>query len=655
MNTRMMLRLLVLLACLGLAAAAPAAEQRFTGVDRVVAVGDVHGDYHDLVDVLQRAGLLSEQVTWSGGRTHLVLMGDLVDRGSNSRRVLDLAMRLQQEAAGAGGRVHVLLGNHEVMWLTADTEYTSDEDFAAFSGLESGSDRQAARSRFARLPGAAGKSASELDDEFEAAFPAGYFGWRKAVAPTGEYGRWLMQRPAVVVINGTAFVHGGISDAWAGRSAEDMDATIHRDLEELLDAWYGLADAGVVSPDYPLLSAAKGVERAEESGALREQSSQVRGEAKRLTAALHSPLFEPDSPLWYRGDADCQSLLEAPVLERALAGLGAHRLVVGHTPVPGGRVTERMGGKLVMIDTGMTDQQHGRPSALLLANDSALAIYPDSSGQAALARESQRAPGGAPMDARALEDFLANAPVVASEDVGTGVTKPRRMTLERDGVRLRAIFKAESAGAPRGRALEARRLINTSDQWTYDVAAYRLDRMLGLGMVPVTVKRTINGREGALQYWVEGGINELTRRKKGTVADPRCPLDPQYKLMDLFDRLIYNTDRTLENIFYGPDWNLVLIDHTRAFRTHDGVPPGVPDVSLAQVPALAARLRELDRGKLNAELGDLLDRVQISALLERRDEMLAEYAAGGGNLGGPSLSAASVSDSLDGGSSRHDR
>jgi len=655
MNTKFLLRSSLVLLCLVLAAAAPAAEQRFSDVDRVIAVGDVHGDYHDLVDVLQRAGVLSEQVAWSGGRTRLVLVGDLVDRGPDSRRVLDLAMRLQQEAADAGGQVHVLLGNHEVMWLTADTEYTSRLDFASFADLETDADRRAARERFARLPGAAGKSAGELDEAFDAAFPPGYFGWRKAVTPTGQYGRWLMERPAVVVIDGTAFVHGGISPAYADKSAGDMNQLVHGELEELLDAWYGLSDAGVVSADYPLLSAAKGLQRAEESGALREQPARMRGQAKRLTAALHSPLFEPDSPLWYRGDADCPSLLEEPTLQRALAGLGAERLVVGHTPVPGGQVTERMGGKLVMVDTGMTDHEHGRPSALLMDGDSMRAVYADADGPVSLARETQRAPGGAPMSAPELEDFLANAAVVESEEVGTGVTKPRRLTLERDGMRLRAIFKSEAAGSPRGRALEARRLINTSDQWAYDVAAYRVDRLLGLGMVPVTVKRTIDGREGALQYWVEGGVNELVRREKGIEPEPACPLDPQYKLMDLFDRLIYNTDRTLENIFYGPDWNLVLIDHTRAFRTRDGVPPGVPDVGLAQAPALAARLRGLDRGKLNSELGDLLDRVQISALLQRRDEMLEDYALYGGGNSGSSLSAAGSGDLLNDGNRRHDR
>src|SRR5580765_7638710 len=93
--------------------AAPSCQ--LTGVDRVVAVGDVHGAYDRYVEILRTTGLLDDRLRWTGGRTHLVQLGDVVDRGPDSLKALDLLERLEKDASRAGGAVHALLGNHEVM------------------------------------------------------------------------------------------------------------------------------------------------------------------------------------------------------------------------------------------------------------------------------------------------------------------------------------------------------------------------------------------------------------------------------------------------------------------------------------------------------------------------------------------------------------
>src|SRR5262245_36606216 len=90
----------------------------FEGVERIVAVGDIHGAFNALVDILRTAGIIDQRQRWTGGRAHLAQLGDVVDRGPDSRKVLDLYRRLEREAASAGGRVHFLLGNHEVLRLT---------------------------------------------------------------------------------------------------------------------------------------------------------------------------------------------------------------------------------------------------------------------------------------------------------------------------------------------------------------------------------------------------------------------------------------------------------------------------------------------------------------------------------------------------------
>ena len=102
-------------------------------VDRVVAVGDIHGDYEQFVKVLASAGLIDGNGNWTGGKTHLVQTGDILDRGPDSRAVMDLLIKLQQQAAQAGGGVHCLIGNHEAMNVYGDRRYVSPGEYAAFS------------------------------------------------------------------------------------------------------------------------------------------------------------------------------------------------------------------------------------------------------------------------------------------------------------------------------------------------------------------------------------------------------------------------------------------------------------------------------------------------------------------------------------------
>ncbi|PYV37660.1 MAG: protein-tyrosine-phosphatase, partial [Acidobacteria bacterium] len=99
---------------------------------RVVAIGDVHGDYEQFVAVLRSAKLIDSEESWSGGKTHLVQTGDVLDRGPDSRKVMDLLMKLEKEARRAGGWVHCLIGNHEAMNIYGDLRYVSPGEFAAF-------------------------------------------------------------------------------------------------------------------------------------------------------------------------------------------------------------------------------------------------------------------------------------------------------------------------------------------------------------------------------------------------------------------------------------------------------------------------------------------------------------------------------------------
>ena len=123
-------------------------QWRWSGVERVVVIPDIHGAYPAFTQLLQSSGIVDNSLNWIGGTAHLVSMGDMLDRGAESRRVMDLLMRLQEQALAQGGRVHVLAGNHETMNLVGDLRYVSAGEFSAFSGTESAQLRSQAYQQF---------------------------------------------------------------------------------------------------------------------------------------------------------------------------------------------------------------------------------------------------------------------------------------------------------------------------------------------------------------------------------------------------------------------------------------------------------------------------------------------------------------------------
>jgi len=165
---------------------------RWPAAERVVAVGDLHGDFGATERVLALAGLTKDG-HWSGGKTILVQVGDVLDRGDGERAILELLERLEGEARRAGGDVIAMNGNHELMNAAGDFRYVTPGGFEAFRGADEGRDAPLAAS----LPDAQRARAA-------------------AFAPGGSYARRLARHPTVAVVGDTVFVHGGLPPAWAG-------------------------------------------------------------------------------------------------------------------------------------------------------------------------------------------------------------------------------------------------------------------------------------------------------------------------------------------------------------------------------------------------------------------------------------------------------
>ena len=596
--------------CLGLLAVstiARAETYRYKGVERLVAVGDAHGAYDRFSRLLLETGVVDEHLQWSGGKTHFVDLGDFVDRGPGSRKIMDLLLRLQTQAEQSGGRVHVLLGNHELMNLTGDLRYVSDQEYLSYTDLEDADERRAAREYFDSLPEDA-RSRS-----FDEAYPPGYFGHRRAFSASGKYGKWLRSLPFLVVINATAFTHGGLPRLVTELGLAGANQALSRDLASYESTWTQIRqDIGLVLPttfrQRPRLA--------------RSSSLPVVDTFKEL---YWGPLFSPEGPLWAREDSICLPVTVEQELDAALARLGADTLVVGHTVTFNNKISTRLGGRVIMLDTGMLASSYtgGKASALVMEKGGKSATYlGQGSGHEILPVPRQVGPRPGQMSDDELEDFLSNAEIVKIETLGSGITRPKRVTLERGGVRLRGIFKDVSYNEKR----MGNTVVEFADHWYNEVAAYRLDRLLDLQVVPVTVEREIEGRRGSLQFWVEGLINWRTVAEQGLEPGDWCAMEPQYQLLKVFDALIYNLDRTQENLtFEKSDWILVLIDHSRAFAGKPRILQKNQSDYLLVTPAMARRLQGLDQEQLETVMSPFLSQGQIRGLLARRDILLRDY------------------------------
>jgi len=221
------------------------AQVEWKAIERVVAFADVHGAYDELVALLVSQGIIDGDLRWTGGRTHLVSLGDLLDRGDDSRKVMDLLMRLQQEAAASGGRVHVVVGNHEAMNVLGDLRYVTRGEYASYLPDEDPAERAARQAEW--LTWNPGRTAAE----FEQRFPPGYFGHRRLLGPEGRYGRWILAQPVTIVVNDSVFLHGGPSSMLVGRSVADIDRSYAAAIENYVTAESAARAAGLVRFEDP--------------------------------------------------------------------------------------------------------------------------------------------------------------------------------------------------------------------------------------------------------------------------------------------------------------------------------------------------------------------------------------------------------------------
>lgn len=246
-------------------------QHTWSGIERIVAVGDVHGDHGQFLKTLFAAKVIDKDARWIAGRTHLVQTGDLFDRGPDSRKAMDLLMKLEGEAKKAGGHVHCLAGNHEEMILRGDWRYVHPGEVQAF-----------------------GDNAK----------------YRAAVGPGGVYGKWIRKHNGVIKINNVLFLHGGLGGPYATMSLDALNEGIRRGL-------------------------ATGTGMARDS----------------------------NGPLWHRALAKGDDASVSEQVKPIFKTHAVRHVVLGHTV--SGRIIPKAGGKVILIDVGMS-KAYGGPAGCLV-------------------------------------------------------------------------------------------------------------------------------------------------------------------------------------------------------------------------------------------------------------------------------------------------
>jgi hypothetical protein len=654
---------------------------------RILAIGDIHGEYEGLVSILREIGLVDQENHWIGGNATLVQTGDFVDRGAGVRQVMDLLMRLQMEAPAQGGRVVVLLGNHEAMNLIHDFQDATPEIFATFAGEnseqlleETWGDWVQSITRLARSRGSEKPSLTkERKERWMKEHPPGFVEYLQAMSTDGHYGKWLLGLPVMAKIGDTLFMHAGIGPDYAQMSVEEVNELHRSEFETFVDNRTAMVEKGIIPSYFNLYEINQALVYQVTNPPL-EKYQDAKDQKLIVRAAedlnqLQEILLQ-NGPLWYRGYSmlpDQELLDHLEVLEDTY---GVRRFVVAHSPMETGSIHQRLSGRVFLIDTGMLNSYyHGRASALEVEDGQISAVYenerrvlvesPDhavpasaatkdtAAGQRFMAVPAVYRSGGSgrmlpaayppagddkakmpprvwrnpdlePLPFATAEEaqaFLSSAKVLSQEDIPKGVTKPKKILLEKDGVRAHAKFGSVHTSGQREKLADGTVEMYFLDSFKADMATYELSRLLGLDNVPPAVVRNIDGEDGIMQLWIENLTSYEDWIGEGnTGTPPSLYFRRQVRDMRVFDLLIRNIDRHQGNIMWDPDNNLWLIDQTRSLAGDKKLRN--PDKFDGCSRTLYDAIKKLDDQTITDVVTPYLSKMEIKALLKRRELLL---------------------------------
>lgn len=238
------------------------------------------------------------------------------------------------------------------------------------------------------------------------------------------------------------------------------------------------------------------------------------------------------------------------------------------------------------------------------------------------------APASAPeLSLEQMKEFLKTARVIRTRSTTKGITAPKRVTLSNGTITHDAVFQAiderqmvANLRGKRGATTE----LNFVDSYKYNIAAYNLSALLGLDhMMPVYVERRWNGQIGSISWFVDTMMDEGERLKKKVEPPNAADWNHQMYRMRVFASLARDTDRNVGNVLITPDWKVMMIDFTRAFRLQTEL---IYAKDLGKIDrTLLAKLEELSFDAVSKAVDDFLTKSEIEAVMKRRDIIVAHF------------------------------
>jgi hypothetical protein len=223
-----------------------------------------------------------------------------------------------------------------------------------------------------------------------------------------------------------------------------------------------------------------------------------------------------------------------------------------------------------------------------------------------------------------MRQFLLNADIIESEEIGKGVTRSQKLTLS-DGVQTHhAAFQDVNIRTTQARFKTGGGEVNFVDSFHFNIAAYRLAELLGIeDMIPVTVEREWQGKKGSLSWWIDAKLDAAERLEKGLMPPDTHAWNIQMHKVRVFSQLVYDTDRNLSNVLITEDWKLWMIDFTRAFRTVKKLQD--KDEIFRCDRNLFSKLQKLSRPDVEQAVVDHLTKWEMDALMSRRDRIVDHF------------------------------
>jgi hypothetical protein len=301
---------------------------------KFVAIGDLNAADDVLVDILRGTKLINRDNHWIGGKAHLVQIGDIWNRGPGAKKITELLLQLQPEAEATGGKISIILGNHEVMTALGVEAYCTTEEYLAFASLEA-QERWPKRVHKAMMKIYRSTKKGEIVpplaprvEQWKMENVPGKPEMRRALSHYGRLGRAMRKWPVALLEDGLVFTHAALTPTWAEKGIDALN-------QEARQLW-------ATKPNH-------------------------------VVDLPRDSMFRDDAgPLWDRSFAMEEGATIKKQVETSLKLLQAQRMIIGHTKtssVPGGqlgRISMRFKGKVICIDVGLTSGEETPRVALLV-------------------------------------------------------------------------------------------------------------------------------------------------------------------------------------------------------------------------------------------------------------------------------------------------